>query len=179
MPRVFFAVLPPPAVLDTLDDACEGITDAHWVLETDFHLTLAFLGEVSPHQIEGLVDIATVVRPPPFRLELESVGVFPTRGRPRVLWAGVKKEPRLVALQRMLRTELGKSGLSLEKRKFHPHVTLARIEGCPSDDVSDWLARNLSLRAGPFGVFEFHLMVSERAGYGPRYRSLERFVLRG
>jgi 2'-5' RNA ligase len=179
VPRVFFAVLPPPAVLDTLDDACEGITAAHWVPETDFHLTLAFLGDVAPHQITDLADLASGVRPAPFRLELESAGVFPTRGRPRVLWAGVKKEPRLLALQRMLRAELGRGGFLLEKRKFHPHVTLARIEGCPPDDVSDWLARNLSLRVGPFGVFEFHLMVSEPSGYGPRYRSVERFVLRG
>jgi len=178
VPRLFFALVPPPGTADTLDDLCEGITDAHWVAESDFHLTLAFLGDVSDHHVSDLVEAAAVVRTPTFRLELASVGVFPSRGRPRVLWAGVKKEPRLLALQRVLALELRHAGFALEKRKFHPHVTLARIEGCPTDDVSDWLARHLSFCAGPFGVFEFHLVSSERPGHGPRYRSIERFPLR-
>lgn len=178
MARVFFALVPPPAVMDLLEDACEGLTGAHWVTEPDFHLTLAFVGEVPPHRIDDLVEIADRVRPASFRVALESVGVFPTRGRPRVLWAGVVKEPRLLALERTLRGELGRGGFPLKQRKFHPHVTLARIEDCPPEEISDWLARHMSLRAGPFGVFEFHLVASQRSAYGSRYRSLERFALR-
>lgn len=178
VPRLFFALLPPPAVASTLDDLCEGITDAHWEAESDFHLTLAFLGDVPEHLVRHLVDAADAVRTSSFRLELESVGVFPSRGRPRVLWAGVKKESHLSTLQRVLSVELRHAGFELERRKFHPHVTLARIPDSPADDVSDWLGRHLSFRAGPFGVFEFHLVSSERPGHGPRYQSRHRFVLR-
>jgi 2'-5' RNA ligase len=161
-----------------LDDLCEGLTEANWVAEEDFHLTLAFLGELPEHLIPKLVEAASVVRTPAFRLELESVGLFQSRGRPRVLWAGTRFEERLATLQRVLANELRQSGFSLERRRFHPHVTLARIEDCSVGDVSDWVARHLSFRAAAFGVFEFHLMQSVRPGHGPRYVSLARFSLR-
>jgi len=178
MARLFFAIVPPPAVSELLDDVCEGLSDVHWTDVADFHLTLAFLGEVSEQHVQDLVDVGGSVRTPSFRLELESVGVFSSRGRPRVLWAGVRKEERLLALQRVLSRELRQAGFELETRKFHPHVTLGRPDDCPADEISDWLGRHLSLRAGPFGVFEFHLMSSERPHDGSRYVSLERFPLR-
>lgn len=178
MPRLFFALVPPPAVLDALDDLCEGMSSAHWVSETDFHLTLAFLGDVPEHLVERLSDAGSCVRGAVFRLELESVGVFSGRRGARVLWAGVRKEERLLGLQRALAAELRHAGFELEQRKFHPHVTLARIERCPEDEVADWVARHLSFRAGPFGVFEFHLLSSVRPGHGSRYPSVQRFPLR-
>lgn len=178
MARLFFALVPPPAVLDLLDDVCEGIVDAHWVAESDFHLTLAFLGDIPDHAARDVLEAAHAVGAPTFRLELESVGVFSSRGRPRVLWAGVRKEERLMSLQRGLASELRRAGFELEKRKFHPHVTLARLEDCPVDEVSDWVGRHLNFRAGPFGVFEFRLMASVRPGHGSRYHDVERFPLR-
>lgn len=176
--RLFFALLPPPAAQDALDDLCEGLTEANWVAEEDFHLTLAFLGQLPGRLIADVVDVARGVRTPTFRLELESVGVFPSRGPSRVLWAGVRREQRLMSLQRVLSSELRQRGFELERRKFHPHVTLARIEDCSPLDVSDWLARHLSFRGVGFGVFEFHLMASSHPGHGPRYVSLGRFPLR-
>jgi RNA 2',3'-cyclic 3'-phosphodiesterase len=102
MARLFFALVPPPAVSDALDDLCTGLSDVDWSDAADFHLTLAFLGEVSEHHIQDLIDIGRSVRTPSFRLELESVGLFSSRGRPRVLWAGVHKEEKRV-LPRELR----------------------------------------------------------------------------
>jgi len=177
MARLFFAIVPPPAVSELLDDVCEGLSDVDWTDAADFHLTLAFLGEVSERHLQDLVDVGRTVRTPSFRLELESVGVFSSRGRPRVLWAGVRKEEKLLALQRVLSRELRQAGFELEQRKFHPHLTLGRPDDCPADEISDWLGRHLSLRAGPFGVFEFRLISSQRPGHGPRYVTLERFPL--
>lgn len=178
MSRLFFALLPPPAVAASLDDLCEGLTEANWVSEEDFHLTLSFLGELPQRSIPELMEVAKVVRTPTFRLELSSVGLFSSRGRPRVLWAGVRREERLATLQRVLSSELRQAGFELERRKFHPHLTLARIEDCSEQDVSDWVARHLSFDSAPFGVFDFHLMTSVRPGHGPRYVSLARFPLR-
>lgn len=179
MPRLFFALTLPESVSDRLDDLCEGLHDADWVTDLGYHLTLAFLGEVPPSQVEDAVLAGRGVQVAPFELEVGGVGTFPQRGkRRRVLWAGVRDAPTLAVLERRLRRELEAAGFALEKRPFHAHVTLARITDCEGADVDDWLARNSGLVERPFRVTSFHLIESVPGQHGREYRVLRSFALR-
>ena len=104
---------------------------ASWTRPQALHVTLKFLGETPEDLIEILkLSVGeTLKKISPFSVDLEGVGVFPTNQAPRILWVGVSTGKS--GLQN-LATEVEKAvlpfGFPLEKKPFHPHVTLARIK---------------------------------------------------
>ena len=67
--------------------------------------------------------------------------------------------------------------MKAEERKYHPHVTLARLRRAPADRVGRFLEANGLLMSPPFQVESFGLYESIRSHEGPVYRELERFAL--
>lgn len=175
MPRLFFALTPPESVADSLLDLCEGVPRARWSIENGFHLTLSFLGDVPPYQVSEAIAVADSMRSPILSLKLQGVGVFPHRGEPRVLWAGLEKNEELRALQKNLQNELRHAGFELERRKFHPHVTVGRVSRCPQGAISDWLARHMSYESDDFRLARFSLFSSQLGSTGSRYTVEEDF----
>lgn len=108
-----------------------------WVRPESVHLTLRFLGEVDPGRLPELSArwgrAATSGRPTV--VEAGGLGTFPPRGRPRVLWIGLRDlgESGLAALAASLELEARSAGFPPEERPFAPHLTLARAaaEGRP------------------------------------------------
>jgi len=101
-----------------------------WVSPDSVHLTFKFLGNVPVGRVE---EIAQAIKRAcasfaPFSISLAAAGCFPNARRPRVIWVGIggDVEP-LKRLQRSVDSELSNIGFAVEKRRFHPHLTLARI----------------------------------------------------
>jgi 2'-5' RNA ligase len=180
MPRLFFALPVPERAADDLDDLCEGVPEAHWMLDagTEYHLTLSFLGEVHQHQVRDVVEAGRSIRVPRLDLTLRGVGVFPRRGEDRILWAGVEPNEALQLLQKILQAELRRAGLTPEKRKFTPHITLARLHNARSDIVADWVGRHLTFQSEPYTVREMHLLSSRLRPGGAEYQLEEAFSSR-
>jgi 2'-5' RNA ligase len=118
---------------------------------------------------EGLATI----RAHAFSLTLHGVGFFPPRGEPRILWAGFEPSEPLSGLQRQIARVAHEAGCAIEKRKFHPHVTLARLAGASPSRIAAWLGRHATFRAEPFEVTRFQLMSSVLGKSGATHR-LER-----
>ena len=72
---------------------------------------------------------------PPFELTLKGIGVFPPRGDPTSLWAGVVDPGPVVALRHKVLARLRDLPITRDPRKFVPHVTLARTSDSPVDAV--------------------------------------------
>jgi RNA 2',3'-cyclic 3'-phosphodiesterase len=147
-----------------------------WVKPDHAHLTLVFLGEVGDALAPALVSaVGRDVAIAPFDVTLESIGVFPPRGAPRVLWIGVGLGASRVAdLQREIAARVAALGIPLENRPFHPHLTLARWrDSRPAD-------RERALRAAPPGVVAgaridgATLYHSRLSSAGPTYTPLGR-----
>jgi len=99
------------------------------------HFTLRFLGEVPPDRVDGLVDrLRPVGRSvPPFDLEVDGVGAFPSPRSPRVVWRGVRTgRAEIVELARRVRDALGEFVGREDEEEFVPHMTLFRVRS-PSD----------------------------------------------
>jgi len=103
---------------------------ASWSREQNLHLTLKFLGELAPPGVRKLSDAAAaaVTKVSSFQISIEEPGVFPKRGKPRVLWLRVKDETGMLSkLQLRLKEACAREGFAREDRPFHPHLTLARL----------------------------------------------------
>jgi 2'-5' RNA ligase len=101
-----------------------------WVDPYSIHLTLKFLGSISPDMAGKItVVLEEAVRGiPPFPLEAKGLGAFPSLKRVQVVWVGITGEvERLRQLQRRIDSSLSSLGFIPESRPFTPHLTLARL----------------------------------------------------
>ena len=103
----------------------------NWVEPENVHLTLKFLGDITPEQIEQIKTVMNKAKPDfaPFVLSLAALGAFPKLNYPRVIWVGIKKgSAESIKLANIFEEALAKIGFPKEKRAFHPHLTLGRIK---------------------------------------------------
>ena len=128
MPRLFIAIDFPEYVSAKLQDIAYGMPGAVWVPSHQYHLTLRFLGEQNESTLEYVRHALNDVHVDSFHIDLKGVGHFPLRGDPEVLWVGVAANEALLRLSRKLESALGRAGVQPDGRKFHPHVTLARLK---------------------------------------------------
>ena len=179
MPRLFVALQLPEPLRQAVGELQLGQRNARWLDEDDLHLTLAFLGEVdgsAQHGIEGALD---TVAAPALRIALHGLGCFPPRGAPRVLWTGASPRAGLTSLARSVRRALERAGSTPERRKFTPHVTIARFRGPPSrTELERYLAAHSLFRTAEADVASFHLVSSVLRSSGARYTIETTFPLR-
>jgi 2'-5' RNA ligase len=105
-------------------------SNVKWVPAANLHVTLSFIGQVSSEEVASRIRqaLATPIETPPFEMAVSGLGMFPERGGPRVIWAGlVAGAEAVVRVQRDVARRLEQAaGLAPESRPFHPHVTLGR-----------------------------------------------------
>ena len=178
--RLFLAVALPAEQLDWLDERCrtlaEGWPEARWTTAGGRHITLQFLGATDPALLPAIGAVGATVAaahgPAPARLG--GLGVFPSLRRTRVLWAGLEDQGGLLpSLASTLNEGLAELGFEAEKRRFSPHVTLARfrtpvrIEALP-----DLPSPPAAFEIGSFGLWRSLLSPT-----GATYELLQEFPL--
>jgi 2'-5' RNA ligase len=99
-----------------------------WVRAEGIHLTLRFLGETSPGQVERLGTALgeAAAACPSTTASVGGLGVFPERGSPRILWLGIDVAPPVLALQAACEEAAVACGFPHEHRRFRAHLTLGR-----------------------------------------------------
>ncbi|MFV0314269.1 MAG: RNA 2',3'-cyclic phosphodiesterase [Anaerotignum sp.] len=146
--------------------------------EDNFHITLHFLGEIDPSDVEYIKEamFETAKRNKVFDLKLDQIGFF-GRGDKGVLWAGVQKSDPLQRLFLNLEKSLGRQGFAREKKGLSPHITLGRdIE--PQRGFSD-VQRAVTMDGRSFTVEKITLMESVRRGPRLIYKPIYRQLLKG
>ena len=129
--RAFLGVALPEAQRQALSgylEACRAPADGlRWVNADNLHLTLRFLGAVTPELVESLTGDRRKLRFAPFEVRLGALGTF-GRGRTvRVLWLGLAAgATELSGLAGQVEAACGRSGVEPETRAYNPHLTLAR-----------------------------------------------------
>ena len=181
--RAFIALNIPTAAKSALEEAIRNLSAqvpsrVRWVDPGGMHLTLKFLGNVEPAQVDGLVEaLRRPAEVSPFRIWLSGLGVFPNERRPRVLWVGLDGDlASLRELQEKIAGEMSGLDFPREARPFSPHLTLGRVQ----DRVSDGVRRRIgaavsSATLGPaesWLVDSVHLVRSHLAPGGATYSTL-------
>ncbi|SFF02819.1 RNA 2',3'-cyclic phosphodiesterase [Methylobacterium sp. 13MFTsu3.1M2] len=127
MPRLFTGLAVPPAIADALRAWQGGLPGARWIEPGDFHVTLRFIGDVDATTADDVVEALSEMRVrPALTVTLDGLGIF-GGDRPRALYASVVPEAELTDLQAEQERLVRRAGVEPERRKFTPHVTLARL----------------------------------------------------
>ncbi len=127
MPRLFTGLAVPPEIAAALKTYQGGLPGARWIEPGDFHVTLRFIGDVEAPLAEEVLEALAEMRPrSALTVMLGGLGVF-GGDKPRALYAAVTPDPALSELQAEQERLARRAGLQPERRKFSPHVTLARL----------------------------------------------------
>lgn len=126
MVRAFVAITLPDEALDALITAQAYLPAGRMVPRENMHLTLVFLDDQPMELLEALHEELERLKPPEFTLSLSGYGGF-GNDLPKLVFADVVANPALSALQKSVVSATRRAGIALRKRRFIPHVTLARF----------------------------------------------------
>lgn len=183
--RLFIALDLPEQVGAALSELVERLRKSargpRWVRLEGVHITLKFIGEAHDDQAERIrAALATIRGLAPVEMRFSGLGFFPSERCPRVFWAGIEGGPPLAALAAAIETTLEPLGIAREKRDFHPHITLARLESM--DGVGVLRAAATEMATTEFGcatVTEFYLYQSVLKRSGAEYTRLAGYPFTG
>ena len=177
MIRLFVALEIPDDIRDRLEELCMGVAGARWVEPENMHVTLRFIGDVDGAVCEDVVDALLAVRAPSLELTLERLGTFQQGSIAHTLWVGVQRNDALLQLQSKVERALVAAGLSPERRRYTPHLTIARTKEAPVEHLASFIAEHEPFRLAPFAVERFSLFSSFLSKNGVQYALEETFSL--
>jgi 2'-5' RNA ligase len=166
--RLFFGLWPDPLVRECiateLAELVDGL-DGRQLPPANYHVTMAFLGEVAITDLAEIQAAAQRVRVVPFELQLTHTGYWPNT---QIAWLGADGcPPELSGMVNALTTELIAIGIQPQTEPYEPHVSLARrASGC----AQIRLAAPISWQ-----VDGFALLRSEISAEGSVYTQLEQY----
>ena len=185
--RCFIAVAIPEGIKNQLSGLQSKLkharADVKWTRPNSIHITLRFLGYMTDDGLaktnEAMAE--TVKNFAPFEVEVKGSGTFPERGRPRVIWVGLKKgEPELTDIFKKLEQELIKRGLGEADKPFKGHLTLGRIKtGKNIEKLVEYLEKEGGISFGAFEAGSICLFRSQLHPEGAIYTVLKEHVFRG
>ena len=176
MPRLFTALEIPAGIAFSLSLLRGGLLGARWIEPENYHITLRFIGDIDEPTADEVADALMRVDRPRFDVSLQGLSTFGSR-KPHSLFVGVKMSPALQELQAEHERIMQRIGLEPERRKFTPHVTLARLRGAAEGDIATYLALRGNFSTPPFPVGRFVLLSSKASTGGGPYIMEEAYTL--
>ena len=175
--RLFIAVELSPALKNYIlkvQNSIDGeFSRVKFVRKEQMHLTLKFLGDIQPKNIEGIIEELKKIKFESFATYLDSVGVFPDEDRARVLWIGLKPEENVISLQKDIDEKLGK--MFWKEKDFKPHITIGRIKFIHKKNEFLKRIEEIKIEDMKMEVNEFGLIKSTLTLRGPEYEILKLF----
>ena len=146
-----------------------------WVRPNALHVTIRFLGELEPPDVDRIQDLLAPPIPiAPFRLEWRGIGTFPSNRHPRALWLGVTSGavPLAEVEAEVSRRLAGEKSVEIEDRAFLPHLTLGRVK--MAGEGIDWpkLLQSVEVKRAASMVDRVTLYRSVLSQQGPNYTGL-------
>lgn len=166
--RLFLAFWPHEYQLEKLHEIqSEYIGWGREVSPENFHVTLLFLGNISCHAADCIVQNLHEVSVQQFTMQLDRLGYF---DKTKIFWVGPTDTPsELERLYKSVRNCAQQCGISKLSKRYVPHVSLLRNCDVPISNPNFL----------PIGwqVEEFHLVESRLDKASARYYTIESFPL--
>ena len=178
MPRLFSAFRVPAPVEDWLSDLEHDMPGARWTDPSDYHVTLRFFGDVDKHVTNDILAGLESTFLPVFPAHIRGLGVY-GGDRPRVLVAEIEPHPALTDLHRAHERIAFSAGLEPDRRKYSPHITLARLHGTLPESIASFIQSFTPASLPSFTVEEVELMSARDGSGGGPYLTEATFRLTG
>jgi len=180
--RCFISIELDPATRKSVSqfvDKIRFLKGIKWVSEKNYHITLAFMGELPVDKVPLVCDALKSVssRHRPFILNLRGSGFFPNPKNPKVFWIGIEKNSELYRLKEDIDKTLRALNIDFDPKPFSPHLTLGRIKS-PFDFDQRLIPPEAGFSAS-FTVKELHFMKSQLFKEGPVYTEIFKVELKG
>lgn len=150
--------------------------DVRWEPSEKFHITIKFLGNVNDTILPTIIDsISNVCKEyQPFEVRYENIGFFPNKRNPRVIWVGCTDlSGALNSLKKRFDEILIPFGFDIEKRTFHPHVTLGRMKSTKNINNLISLVEKITFNPVETIINEIVFMKSTLFSHGSQYSVLK------
>jgi 2'-5' RNA ligase len=170
--RLFIAFDVSESVHTHILELQKKLAGAKLTFTKNFHLTLKFLGEVTPEQADEIKKRLAKILFKPFTAQLGGTGVFPENGTPRVAWIGIEPHDIICDLQKNIDEAL--HGLFPKEKSFQPHITLARVKEVTDKNFAENI-KKLKVEPMTFEVNEFKLIESQLTSEGSVYKDVAVF----
>jgi 2'-5' RNA ligase len=181
--RSFFAIEISQENLSRIDKLLDKLKASSpkpvkWVRSQNMHLTLKFIGEFDPNDLEnarsGLEKALKTLHP--FRIGIKKMGAFPSIARPKVIWLGINADDALPRLVKAVNAVTEELGYPSERRPFSAHITLGRVKSYASLDelkmIGGLVNTNKVIEIGAQKVDKLHFLRSQLTPKGPVYSEL-------
>lgn len=151
--------------------------DVKLVAPKNIHMTLRFLGNITPSTVEKIFEEMKKVQFTPFDVRLHGVGAFPNPRYPRVVWAGITQgADQLRSIFEQLEPKLLGLGFAPDPKGFSPHLTIARVRsGRNRVELAKCLSENENCEFGVIDAKCLKLKRSDLTPRGPIYSTLKEF----
>ncbi len=182
--RLFIAIEIPPDIKSAIAALQQQLKSTHadvrWETQEQFHITLKFLGRTDEAKLQAMFDSLQSVAQKfsMFSVKYSSLGCFPNRHNPRIIWVGADDNPMtLIPFAEAIDSSMTALGFDKEEKKFHPHATIGRVKSTLS--IRDLLRRmeSLTFESQPTQVSQIVLIKSELKQSGSVYTRIKTFPL--
>ena len=177
--RSFIALSVPEEVSNQLGDLAAKMSyqdksgAVRWVDQENYHLTLGFLGDQSIEDLESLAEsLDHSLQQPEFTSHVSMISPFPET-KPKLMAALVEKNEAITLLNRQVLSAVNSIGMSMNKRKFIPHITLGRYRHS-RNEYSGVIPTNIECE---LYFDEVTLFESTLTSSGAEYEAIYRFPL--
>lgn len=169
--RLFTAIDLPLPMKEKLSSICFGIPRMRWINPDQFHLTLVFIGDINPAELEGLHESLMEIPFKPLEIHCQGIGSF----RNGTLWLGVENTPALERLQQQVKHKVQSiTGVKLDQHRFRPHITLGKMDPQNAPKLESFLTLNNADRYS-FTAQGFQLKSSQLAAKGAIHSLIEEY----
>jgi 2'-5' RNA ligase len=143
----------------------------------NIHMTIRFLGNITPDMVEKIFEEMKKVQFTPFDVRICGLGAFPDVRYPRVCWAGITEgADQLRSVVSQLEPRLRGLGFAADPKGFSPHLTIARVRsGRNKAELAKCITENLNYDIGVVRAACLRLKRSDLTPKGPIYSTLREF----
>lgn len=131
--RIFLAIALDTELRQLLEHRCRALVQSsseqwRWTATANYHLTLAFLGEVPASGLAAVERAAqrAAAACSQFQCHIADIMPFPDSNSAKCLAAGIDPCEPLLGLHQQLEAQLRSEGFALQQQAYRPHITVAR-----------------------------------------------------
>lgn len=151
-----------------------------WVYVDNFHLTVKYLGNTTPHHVEDISKILNNIskNKTKIKLSLDELGFFRGENILRVVWLGLNGEVQKIdSLSKEIDNKITALGFAKNNKKYIPHITLGRNVLFDSNlhKINELISNDLKYS---FNIDTLTLMNSEEIDGKRIYTPIKKFKLK-